>query len=238
MDQSTIYIVLAVICIAVGFIGGALISMLFAERDKKQLLKDGDLLPEGIDRETHTALLRIWRSTDGRLLIELRGRILTEVRQATTAQRLELESVMDQWLRWLGVNLEISKSDQEPMPPVFQPAQPSAPPAPAIMPQAVAESLPPQDIAGAISNLGKAKPEKAGGPKTMVEQIDEILQELVSRSAFSQRSVKITQDVREGIVVWLDGGRYPGMDSVPDPDIKNMIRAAAAEWERRSEHSK
>lgn len=238
MDQSTVYIVLAVICIAVGFIGGALISMLFAERDKKQLLKDGDLLPEGIDRETHTALLRIWRAADGNLLIELRGRILAEFRQATTAQRLELESVTDQWLHWLGLNLEIPKPAPEPKPPVFQPVQPSAPSVSPIMPQAVAEPLPPQDIAGAISTLGKAKLEKASGPKTMVEQIDEILQELVSRSAFNQRSVKITQDVREGIVVWLDGGRYPGMDSVPDPDIKNMIRAAAAEWERRSEHSK
>lgn len=238
MEQSTVYIVLAVICIIVGFIGGALISMLFAERDKKQLRKEGDLLPEGIDRERHTALLRIWRDADGGLLIELRDRIIPEIKQASTAQRLEIESIMDQWLDWLGVNLKIPKSAQEPkvqLQPQPQP-QPIKPPVTPVMPQAVAEPLPAPDLVAAISSPVIPKP--AVGPKSMVEQIDDILQEIVSHSAFSQRSVKITQDVRDGIIVWMDGSRYPGLDSVPDPEIKKLIRAAAAEWERRSDRAK
>lgn len=234
MEQSTVYIVLAVICIIVGFIGGALISMLFAERDKKQLRKEGDLLPEGIDRERHTALLRIWRDDDGKLLIELRGRILADVKQASTAQRLEIESIMDQWLAWLGVNLKIPKSMSEPKPQLQpQPVQPVTPP---VMPQAISEPIPAPDLAAAISSPATPKP--AVGPKSMVEQIDDILQEIVSHSTYNQRSVKITQDVRDGIVVWLDGGRYPGLDSVPDAEIKKLIRAAAAEWERRSDRTR
>lgn len=234
MEQSTVYIVLAVICIIVGFIGGALISMLFAERDKKQLRKEGDLLPEGIDRERHTALLRIWRDADGALLIELRGRIIADVKQASTAQRLEIESILEQWLGWLGVDLKIPKSTQEPK---LQPLpQPIKPPVTPVMPQAVAEPLPAPDLAAVISSPVIPKP--AVGPKSMVEQIDDILQEIVSHSAFSQRSVKITQDVRDGIIVWMDGGRYPGLDSVPDPEIKKLIRAAAAEWERRSDRAR
>lgn len=234
MEQSTVYIVLAVICIIVGFIGGALISMLFAERDKKQLRKEGDLLPEGIDRERHTALLRIWRDVEGALLIELRGRIIADVKQASTAQRLEIESILEQWLGWLEVDLKIPKSTQEPK---LQPLpQPIKPPVTPVMPQAVAEPLPAPDLAAVISSPVIPKP--AVGPKSMVEQIDDILQEIVSHSAFSQRSVKITQDVRDGIIVWMDGGRYPGLDSVPDPEIKKLIRAAAAEWERRSDRAR
>lgn len=223
MEPITIYSILAFICITIGFIAGALVALVFAEREKKQLLKDGDLLPEGIDREQHTALIRLWRGADGAILAELQGRILTDIRQASTAQRLELEAVTEKWLKWLGVRFEMPKRP-EPSKPQPEPVR-----APVSVPPA---STPKPPTAGLELPLGAA-PQTVERPKSMVEQIDEILQEMVSRSGL-QNSVKITQDIREGIIVWLDGGRYVGVDGVPNPEIQKLIRAAAAAWERRS----
>jgi hypothetical protein len=227
METITIYIILAFICVTIGFIAGALVAMLFAEREKKQLLQAGDLLPEGIDRDRHTALVRLWRNTDGAVLVELQGRILTDIKQASTAQRLEIEAVTEKWLKWLGVRFEMPKP---PTPPRPQPepvkAQVSASPVPDSNPSPIKAEI----------SIGTVPP-VADRPKSMVEQVDEILQDLVTRSGL-QCSVKITQDLREGIVVWLDGGRYVGVDGVPNAEIQKLIRAAAAEWERRSESSK
>lgn len=223
MEPITIYSILAFICITIGFIAGALVALVFAEREKKQLLKEGDLLPEGIDRERHTALIRLWRGGDGTILVELNGRILTDVRQASTAQRLELEAVTEKWHKWLGVRFEMPRRPEPPKPQV-EPVK-----APVSVPAASA----PTPVAPAVEIPIGAAPKIVDRSKSMVEQIDDILQEMVSRSG-QQCSVKITQDIREGIIVWLDGGRYVGVDGVPNPAIQKLIRAAAAEWERRS----
>lgn len=235
MPPTNTLIILGVICIAIGFVAGALIALLFADRDKKTSGVDSDSLPEGISRETHKPLLRLWRVSNGTLVVELGGRVLTNVKQASAAQRLELEAANELWLNWLGMPEEALRTAA-----LIQP-QPEPQPKPAarsesVLPQPLAERRQAPDLVAAIAKPSIEAP--VVGPKSMIEQIDEILQELVIHSAQSHRSVKVTQDLRDGIVVWLDGGRYPGLDSVPDAEIRTLIRAAAAEWERRSERAK
>lgn len=235
MPSTDTLIILGVICIAIGFVAGALIALLFADRDKKTSGVDSDLLPEGISRETHKPLLRLWRVSNGALVVELGGRILTNVKQASTAQRLELEAANELWLNWLGMPEEALRAAaliQPQMEPQPKPTARSEP----VLPQPPSERRQAPDLVAAIAKPSGAAP--VVRPKSMIEQIDEILQELVIHSAQSHRSVKVTQDLRDGIVVWLDGGRYPGLDSVPDAEIRTLIRAAAAEWERRSERAK
>ncbi len=227
MQPSSLYFILAVICVIVGFIGGALVSTLFSEREKKQMRSEGDLLPEGIDREQYTQLLRLWRDSDGALVTELGGRVLTDIRQASTAQRLELEAITDRWQNWLGVRLNVPRPAAQPEP------QPASPEKPVVQPVVV----PPQvEKPDGIPDNGNLVITPAGSG-SMVDQINDILQEGLAHTRL-QHSVKISQDLREGIIVWLDGGRYVGVDEVPDPDVKKLIRAAAAEWERRSENIK
>ncbi len=230
MQPSSIYFILALICVIVGFIAGALVSTLFSEREKKQMRNEGDLLPEGIDREQFIQLLRLWRKEDGALVTELRGRILTDVKQASTAQRLELEEITEKWQAWLGIR-----------PNGKQPAvQPDPQPAPVEKTAVQSTPVPARPAAPVVesaneNHVSPVAPAADGG--SMVEQINEILQEGLTLTN-QQHSVKITQDLREGIIVWFDGGRFVGVDEVPDPAIKKLIRAAAAEWERRSESPK
>lgn len=227
MQPTSIYLILALICVIVGFIGGALVSTLFSEREKKQMRSEGDLLPEGIDRETYSPLLRLWRDASGAVVTELHGKVLIDIKQASTAQRLELEEITEKWQSWLGVSLTAAKPAPGADP------RPVAVEKPAVQSAAVPVREAPAPVEMEIDPASAAAP----GSGSMVEQINEILQEGL-RLTNLQHSVKITQDLREGIIVWLDGGRFVGVDEVPDPAVKKLIRAAAAEWERRSEVAK
>jgi len=78
--------------------------------------------------------------------------------------------------------------------------------------------------------------EPAKKPTTsMVEQIDEILQEIIQRSESPNRLIRIMEERQEGVIVWVGQEHFSGIDAVTDTSAKELIRAAAKEWERRAE---
>jgi len=83
MPQTTIYILLVVISIVVGYIGGVLMTMLYTEREKRKQDRPADSLPEGIDPEKHTAQLRIWSDGKDALLVEFDNQILKDANRPT-----------------------------------------------------------------------------------------------------------------------------------------------------------
>ncbi len=76
---------------------------------------------------------------------------------------------------------------------------------------------------------------KVNKPLSIVEQINDILQETIKDTPLAARMIRLVEDPREGVVVWVGLEHFPGVDSVPDPEIKAALRRAANEWERRTE---
>ncbi len=79
------------------------------------------------------------------------------------------------------------------------------------------------------------KPLKAAKPLSIVEQINDILQETIKDTPLAGRMIRLVEDPREGVVVWIGLEHYPGVDAVPDQEVKAALRIAASEWERRTE---
>ena len=74
-------------------------------------------------------------------------------------------------------------------------------------------------------------------PKTMVEQIDEILAEQIKGTRLENRGLRILQnDV--GVTVWVGLDHYDGIDSVTDPEIKAAVRRAVETWEKQAVQNK
>jgi len=73
----------------------------------------------------------------------------------------------------------------------------------------------------------KQKPPSA--PKSIVEQIDEILQTKLANSPYGNQEIKL-EEIPDGMAVLVGSLRFEGIDAVPDPTIRALIKESAREW--------
>jgi hypothetical protein len=103
---------------------------------------------------------------------------------------------------------------------------------PLLLTSAQIEDLtPPPPVAPVQPRLDN-RPKATPVAKSIVEQINEILQDKVAASPLSETGVKL-QESSQGVLVWIGKQSYQGVDTVPEGDAKALIRAAVNEWERR-----
>jgi hypothetical protein len=93
---------------------------------------------------------------------------------------------------------------------------------------AVAEPVPPK------TGDKKAAAAVKAGSSSIVQQIDEILQDMLEESPLQSKGIKLVDDIRHGVVVWIGLEHFEGIDAVTDQEARELIQAAAAEWERRT----
>jgi hypothetical protein len=94
-----------------------------------------------------------------------------------------------------------------------------------VLPQPMVEPVQPR-----LDNLPKAKVEPA--PKSIVGQINDILQDKVAISSLAAEGVKL-QETPQGVLVWVGAKSYQGIDTVPEGEAKTLIREAVKAWEAR-----
>ncbi len=79
-------------------------------------------------------------------------------------------------------------------------------------------------------------PAKKGQPKSMVAQIDEILQEKLVQGAAAhlppeKRAIRLMETPGRGVSVIVGLDQYEGLDGVPDEEVRTIIREAVTVWE-------
>jgi len=67
--------------------------------------------------------------------------------------------------------------------------------------------------------------------KTMVGQIDDVLQEMLPETVYAGHNIHLGEEYTNGVVVWVGANKYIGIDAVPDPEIKALIQSAVRKWE-------
>jgi len=67
--------------------------------------------------------------------------------------------------------------------------------------------------------------------KTMVGQIEDILQEMIPQSNYAGQEIHLTEDPTNGVIVWVGALKFTGINNVTDEGIRSLIQAAVRRWE-------
>ena len=67
--------------------------------------------------------------------------------------------------------------------------------------------------------------------KSIPEIIDEYLQQKLLGTPHIWRGIRVRSDAKGGVVFDVDGLTYDAVDSVPDEEVRNLIKGAIAEWD-------
>lgn len=221
----------AIAAVLVLVLAGVLIGLFFA-------LRGGQNKPPAqqpaAGRPDLVEIARLERDREtNMLMVVVDGKLYASASNLSLAQRQKLASASIDMHKWLGLPAAAASSSA---PAVYTPPPSVVPPAV----QAVADEVIPPPIKPVSTNpvdalrhtMGTNKP--VASFKSIPAQIDEILQGKLAGTPLEKRNIHLTESASEGVVVQVGLDQYPGIDAVPDEEVRNLIRSAVAEWEKRN----
>jgi len=212
MDTSTIFIL--VFSILLGVAAGSLIQRALDRRPgppPSQASTSVAPTENKLASEGDIKILRAWRTLSGRIWLEMDGARLNGKESLQPDQRRRLVSMLIDIRPWLeNTSPAAAVSDFQTRPAV------------AVVPLVTKGDLDVKEI----------KP----GPvlKSIVEQIDDVLQAKLLDSSYKNRGIHLKEGPG-GVVLVIDGlNNYEGIEAEPDTEIQALIRQAVAMWEQSS----
>ncbi len=244
---------LAAIFVSVGFVVGALVCLWWFEHQKQtpdieHKPASKKLAAEG--KENLREVMRLLRDRlSGNLLVEIGGKTYTSTKTLSPIQRQELVKLLPEWAAWMRSEGEIATqplSNATAIEPVETPKIPENLVA-ARMAPGVVQTPPPVQASPRPGGTGPlpalnlldptaVKEVKPLVQKSIVAQINDILQENLPGTPLDGKGIRLSEDLRHGVIVWIGQERFPGIEAVPDPEIQVAIRSAVSQWEALTEN--
>jgi hypothetical protein len=179
-----------------------------------------------------TEVARLERDkTTGMLMLVLDGKLYAKASDLTFAQRQKLIAAANDLQKWLGLPSAVTPSvaDSATKPPLASTPSVSA-----------SGTTAPADLKPISTNpldslrrsMGPSKP--AASFKSIPAQIEEILQGMLVDTPLEKRGIHLSELPGSGVVVQVGLDQYPGIEAVPDEEVRSVLRAAVAEWERQN----
>lgn len=204
---------LAVLFISIGVILGALIANLFAGRERG---KRAQQEPEQEADANRVEMFRVIRNRkDGSLHLEIGGEDYASEKALPETTKPALQRLLVELAAWLG--LQPARSVQ---PIGDKPAQTAS---------AAVKPASPAMTPGAISTSADAPTRSL----SIVEQIDELLRKRLAESPLRGQGIHLSEDPREGVIVWVGMEKFAGIDAITDDSVRDFIKEVVAEWEER-----
>lgn len=235
MLTYTTSMIIAVVCIIVGTGLGMLIAMAFSNRGNESMNTPAE------PKSPHDRVVTLLRDRqDSSLLIETEGRVYASAEPLSQKQHEMLENASREWRNWLRVPLEIEEAPA----PAGNPARAASNQSKTVPVSdlsrtaretrtVIGGTVPPVVAAAMASNVERSVPPAAA--RSIVEQIDEILQDLVSGTPLAEKSIRLVEEPDSDVIVWIGLEHYEGINNVPDIEARTIIQAAVREWEKKSE---
>lgn len=215
MDTTTIFLYFVFACF------GAAVGAFIQQRLQKKPPETPPPTAPGNDlpAKGDHVILRAWRTSGGKVWLEMDETRLEDKEALNLDQRRKLLNLVLDLRPWLET---------------APPPTPEAAPRPAPAPEAAPRPAP--AIQAATTPRPPLPQEAQPAPvlKSIVEQIDDVLQAKLAASPFKDRDIRLLEAPGGGVIVQVDHHKYEGIDAVPEQEVQALIRQAAAEWEKRA----
>lgn len=227
-------ILLAAIGVVIGFLLGALVFTLRRESPPQPSSRKLVLTDEQDS-------LRIWREgKDEQLVIEIEGATYRRESDLDPDQGRRLTRLINELRTFIGAPstppVQAPAAQTDSLPPVQAPAAQTGSLKPAVVQTAEDEnhtSLNPfQIFTRSLQPLEKTGPDEPD--KSIVAQIDEILQTRLENTPLADQGIRLIEEPDQGMVIEVGLSRYTDIDEVPEAEIRVLIRQAVSEWESRA----
>lgn len=235
-ETSPLFLFLAAF---IGLLVGLLIASIFSGRESRGAKKRS--APKEMEKEGFEEAATIWYSPAGkRIVTELDGEFYRDTKTLSTDQKTRVLKLLTLWKEWAEQEkLTIPASETRPEP------EPENVTIPVNLEAPVKPFKTESDSFAAVSELQQAyeiqeereiAPEPAQNRElSITEQISKILDEMLEGTPLKEKGVRLIENQQNGVDVWVGLDKYSGIDAVPDPAVKDMIRAAVLRWEQENE---
>lgn len=227
---TPLFLILAAL---IGLLVGLLVASLFSPRDSRSAEKSAP--PDDLAKEGFAETVRLWYSPPGKKVItELDGDYYRDFLVLSPEQKSRVYKMIDLWSTWAGQTktptpqglseTELTRNH----PSSGQPDEPLTPMLP-VLEESVLKVLKADENDG----LGSiAEPEK---PKTIAGQISLIIEGMLEGNPLKEKGIKLIENTHHGVDVWVGLEKFDGIDTIPYPEVQQLIREAVVKWERQSE---
>lgn len=256
MDTTTIFILAAAFLI-VGVVLDNLVRLLLKKDTKPENAQATPAEPSAKKVKDAPApakpaglveVARLWDEDETHILVvEMVGQHHHLALELTPERRAQLESTLERLSNWLRKPIPApsdhpaAASPLETTPPAASPipvdstAAGLLPPVPTTLPPVKKVSLNPVDV---VANAFQADIAVPVVPKSLAEQVDEILQEKLLESPLREKKIRLLDLPGGGLVVMVGLQKYDGIDAVPDEQVRVILHEAVDEWGKRAARRK
>ncbi len=226
MEITPLFLVLAAV---IGLLIGVLVSGLFSTRDSKKELKNAP--PPELAKEGFTEVARLWYSPSGKKVItEVDGEHYRDYQVLSPEQKSRIKRMISLWSDWAGIVPDVKVEKAAPVleatPPTQNEALAKIGP---VLDWSVAEALKTPEQKEAADQVELLR------PKTVAGQISEIIDRMLEGNPLREKGIKLIENNHHGVDVWIGMEKFDGVDAVPNPEARQLIREAVAQWEREME---
>ncbi len=180
--------------------------------------------------EDSVEILRAWRTTDGQLRLGMDKQQLANAEALTLEQRRRLTKLVADLSPW--TDTAASPGSLPAQPPVTTGEAPSAL-SPQTTPLATPPAGPSTKATAAPGKTAEVRP-TPGAIKSIIEQIDDVLQAKLAHTIYADKDIHLAEGPVGEVIVKIGLNKFDGIDAVPDPEVKALIRQAIADWEKGS----
>lgn len=243
IEITPLYLVLAGV---IGLLIGLLVANIFTGREPRA--QKTDQLPKDLQNEGFIDAVKLWYSPAGkRIVTQMDGAFYHTTDTLTTDQKTRIIKLLSLWQEWTQQGKTTQAPTQESAQPVVgtepftyipeQPAQPEPQMAVPFQPQEEEPDLT-SDLKDSFEIEEEASPEPVKKELSITEQISEILEEMLEGTPLKEKGIKLMENPQTGVDVWIGLEKYSGINAVPDPAVKDMIRNAVIRWEEKNDPSR